>query len=84
MKLGINASNIRSGGGIQHIYNLLKFLDKKKNNKKKSIRKIIVWCSEECYQKLVEIRSRKIKLTRLKKRDIFIIFFGKYITLIKV
>ena len=39
MRIGIDASNIRAGGGVNHLYNLLKFAEPEKYG----IKKIIVW-----------------------------------------
>ena len=48
MILGIDASNIKSGGGLNHIIYILKFYQ---NNKK--FNKVIIWTSSDT-QKYIE------------------------------
>ena len=47
MILGIDASNIRSGGGIQHLRNLLAFSDPKLYG----IKKVVVWGAKNSIEK---------------------------------
>ncbi len=45
MIIGIDASNIKEGGGVTHLVNLLKASNPKKHN----FNKIIVWCNKKIY-----------------------------------
>ena len=51
MIIGINAVNIKSGGGISHIKNILVNLNREILEKEK-VDKIIVWCSPSLYSNL--------------------------------
>lgn len=62
MIVGIDASNIKSGGGLNHILGILKFY----KNENKKITKIIIWCSFDLKQK---IPNNKIII---KKTNIFL------------
>jgi glycosyltransferase involved in cell wall biosynthesis len=58
MIIGINAVNIKSGGGISHIENILVNLSRKILEKEK-VNKIIVWCSPVLYCNLSGIKLLK-------------------------
>lgn len=45
MIIGIDASNIKEGGGVTHLVNLLKVSKPKKHN----FNKIVVWCNKQIY-----------------------------------
>ena len=57
MNVGINASNIKSVGGISHIYNLINYL-RKDYKQKYSINKIIIWSSSTAYKSLKTLKER--------------------------
>ena len=76
MKIGINASNIKSVGGVSHIYNLIAHL-KKDYKKKFSINKIIIWCSSEAYKDLKKLRNKSIIIKRIKYDNLFYNLFWK-------
>jgi glycosyltransferase involved in cell wall biosynthesis len=48
--IGIDASNIRAGGGLVHLVNILKFLDVEKFN----IEKIVIWSCKNTLNKIEE------------------------------
>ena len=45
MIIGIDASNIKEGGGVTHLVNLLKASNPKKHN----FIKIVIWCNKQIY-----------------------------------
>ena len=71
MILGIDASNIKSGGGLNHIIYLLKFYQNNKNFKK-----VIIWTSSDI-QKYLDNKKNIIKKTNyfLNKNIVFRIFW---------
>ena len=76
MIIGINASNVKSVGGVNHIYNLI--LNLRKDEKKKhSIKKIIIWTSLQSYGALSELKDKDIIIERVKYDNIFFNFFWK-------
>lgn len=76
MIIGINASNVKSVGGINHIYNLIVNLRKYKK-KKYSIKKIIIWASLQSYGALSKLKNKDIIIERVKYDNIFFNFFWK-------
>ena len=71
MILGIDASNIKSGGGLNHIIYILKFYQNNKNFKK-----VIIWTSSDI-QKYFDDKKYIIKKTNyfLNKNIVFRIFW---------
>ena len=76
MNVGINASNIKSVGGISHIYNLIFYL-RKDYKKKYSINKIIIWSSPLAYKSLKNLKSDNIIINKVKYDNIFYNLFWK-------
>lgn len=73
MIIGINALNIKSGGGIKHISNLLKNFE---NNRflKKKIKKIIIWVNPLLKKKL-NLNKNYFEIINLKLNAIQIFFW---------
>lgn len=71
MILGIDASNIKSGGGLNHIIYILKFYQNNKNFKK-----VIIWTSSDI-QKYFDNKEYIVKKTNyfLNKNIVFRIFW---------
>ncbi len=76
MNVGINASNIKSVGGISHIYNLIHYL-RKDYKKKYSVNKIIVWSSPIAYKNLKNLKSKDIIINKIKYDNIIYNLFWK-------
>lgn len=70
MKLGINALNILSGGGLTYIYNLINNFDKKKS----SFDQIVIWGNKKNLGKLPDksyIKKVNVNKSRLPFFDFF-------------
>ena len=76
MNVGINASNIKSVGGISHIYNLIYHL-RKDYKKKYSINKIIIWSSSTAYKNLKHLKRKDIIINQIKYDNIIYNLFWK-------
>lgn len=76
MIIGINASNIKSVGGINHINNIIQNLDKNYKSKYK-IEKIIIWASSKAYQELKKIKKSGILVQKVKHDNILYNLFWK-------
>lgn len=77
MNLGINASNIKSVGGINHIYNIIYYL-RKDYKKKFLINKIIIWCSNIAYQELKNLKNDDIEIKKIKFDNLFYNLYWKF------
>ncbi|TGL99809.1 glycosyltransferase family 1 protein [Leptospira jelokensis] len=76
MKVGIDLSNIRSGGGLTHIKEILKVLDPAKFN----VDTIIVWGGKKTLDELDNQNWLiKIEESLLNKSILFRVFWQKYI-----
>ena len=71
MIVGINAVNIKSGGGISHVENILINLSRKFLNKQK-INKIILWCNPSLYYYLSKLKLNKKNINLIKIKDNFL------------
>ena len=71
MIVGINAVNIKSGGGISHIENILVNLSREFLNKQK-INKIILWCNPSLYYYLSKLKLYKKNINVIKIKDNFL------------
>jgi len=71
MIVGINAVNIKSGGGISHIENILINLSREFLNKQK-INKIILWCNPSLYYYLSKLKLYKKNINVIKIKDNFL------------
>ena len=71
MIVGINAVNIKSGGGISHVENILINLSRKFLNKQK-IDKIILWCNPSLYYYLSKLKLNKKNINLIKINDNFL------------
>ena len=67
--IGIDASNIRGGGGLTHLSELLNHLDPEKNN----IHKVIVWSNSNTLNKL----PQKSWMTKIKHKLLEGSFVGR-------
>ena len=76
MNVGINASNIKSAGGISHIYNLINYL-RKDYKQKYSINKIIIWSSSTAYKNLKSLKRDDIIINKIKYDNLFYNLFWK-------
>ena len=84
--IGIDASNIRAGGGVTHLTELLKFKDFEKLN----INKIVVWSGQETIKllkknKIISLRKSTSFKSSIIKRifwQIFILSKDKVVTFI--
>lgn len=76
MNVGINASNIKSVGGISHIYNLINYL-RKDYKQKYSINKIIIWSSSTAYKSLKTLKRKDIIINKIKYDNLFYNLFWK-------
>ena len=76
MNVGINASNVKSVGGISHIYNLIKYLSKD-YKQKYSINKIIIWSSSTAYKNLKSLKREDIIINKIKYNNLFYNLFWK-------
>ena len=79
MIIGINASNIKSVGGINHIYNLL--INLKKNKYNSEVKKIYVWSSKKAYKQLNKISNKRIIIKEIKFDNIIYNLLWKIIFL---
>jgi glycosyltransferase involved in cell wall biosynthesis len=68
MIVGIDASNIRSGGGITHLVNLLKYIDIVNNN----VNQIVVWSCNNTIQQIY--KHPKVKTVHVPILDYNLIF----------
>ena len=71
MIVGINAVNIKSGGGVSHIENILINLNRE-FLKKEKINKIILWCNPYLYSYLFKLKLYKKNITIIKIKDNFL------------
>ncbi len=76
MNVGINASNIKSVGGISHIYNLINHL-RKDYKQKYSINKIFIWSSLTAYKNLKILKTDDIIIHKIKYDNLFYNLFWK-------
>ena len=76
MNIGINASNIKSVGGVSHIYNLIAYL-RKDYKKKFLVNKIIIWCSLEAYKDLKKLKNNDILIKKVKYDNLIYNLFWK-------
>ena len=75
MIIGINAVNIKSGGGISHIKNILVNLTREILEKEK-VDKIIIWCSPVLHYNLSEIKlSKNIVVVIINDNFLYNIFW---------
>ena len=79
MIIGIDASNIKSDGGIVHLFELINNF----NFKKTKIKKIIIWGNSQSLKKLKNSKIRKIKIDNFSSNKIIILlwqlFFLPYV-----
>ena len=71
MIVGINAVNIKSGGGMSHIENILINLNRE-FLKKQKINKIILWCNPSLYYYLSKLKLYKKNIIVVKIKDNFL------------
>jgi hypothetical protein len=71
MIVGINAVNIKSGGGISHVENILTNLSREFLNKQK-INKIILWCNPSLYYYFSKLKLYKKNINLIKIPDNFL------------
>ena len=77
MIIGINASNIKSVGGINHINNIIEYIDK--NYKLKyEIDKIIIWTSSKAYSELKKIKKKGILIKKVKYDNFLYNLYWKF------
>lgn len=74
MIIGINAVNINSGGGVNHIENILKNLPKNFANN----HKIILWTNAKIFNYLKKCKIQNKKINIVVKKVIFFGLFWKY------
>lgn len=67
MIIGINAVNINSGGGIEHIINILDNLNKDFNNNNK----VIIWANPKLFNILRECKLDKLNIEIINKKTYF-------------
>lgn len=71
MIVGINAVNIKSGGGMSHIENILINLNRE-FLKKQKINKVVLWCNPILYYYLSKLKLYKKNITVIKIEDNFL------------
>ncbi len=71
MIVGIDASNIRSGGGVTHLLNLLKYIDFNANN----IELIVVWSCDKTIKKIQKNSKIVVANVSLLNRNLFFRMF---------
>lgn len=71
MIVGINAVNIKSGGGMSHVENILINLSRQFLNEQK-IDKIILWCNIDLYYHLAALKLNKENINLIKINDNFL------------
>ena len=77
MIIGINASNIKSVGGINHINNIIEYIDEN-YSLKYEIDKIIIWASSKAYLELKKIKKGNF-YKKVKYDNFLYNLFGNFI-----